>query len=264
MKKKLLFLTYVLFCVVNVSAQAVLMPQKSKNVGRETTLGIKFGTSFSKMIYNMSEFKEVGQIFNVKPSFGVNVDYNINEIISIAPEILYSSNGVYHKDYIYRNTYEASYRLIANYLNFRIPVMFKMNMTKYFQPYFFVSPEFSSCIGGSLDYRLRKIGEETYVYDKVKGEITAGDIKQFDVSALVGIGVRFRVNVGHTFFIAKFDVAYNYSFINNYGTAVNGISKEMGKRYNNSIDCMMTIGFPLKLGRSRPCVDFGSSSDFWF
>lgn len=271
MRKNIIFLLLALFVVVNVSAQsnAVLMQRRHANVGKhEASLGIKLGTSLAKMAYSLEEFQKVGQEFNVGPSFGFYLDYHFNNVISIAPEIIYSSNGVHHKDYNYiGNNYKATYKLKLNYVSFRLPLVFKINMSRTVQPYFFVAPDFSYCIGGKLDYMLKPMTASAQEYSTITNiheKVTKADIKTWDMSAIVGVGLRFKIKMSHTYLITKIDVGYNYGFTNNYGTSVKNISKEMGARYNRSIDCMLTIGLPLNLFQDGTCVDFNSAYDIWY
>lgn len=278
MRKNIIFLLLALFVVVNVSAQrnAVLMQRRHANVGKhEASLGIKLGTSLAKMAYSLEEFQKVGQEFNVGPSFGFYLDYHFNNVISIAPEIIYSSNGVHHKDYNYiGNNYKATYKLKLNYVSFRLPLVFKINMSRTVQPYFFVAPDFSYCIGGKLDYMFASPQDQENSTNKnihvnntnknIHVKVTKADIKTWDMSAIVGVGLRFKIRMSHTYLITKIDVGYNYGFANNYGTSVKNIPKEMGARYNRSIDCMLTIGLPLNLFNDRCCIDFDSVYDIWY
>lgn len=257
MKKSILFLTLILLLVLESSAQNNVV-KMSRNgrlyVKDEATVGIKLGGSLSKMSYSLAKYQNVSQEFISKPALGFYVDYHFNKVLSIAPEILYSSNGVYHKKYniVSESGLKTNYRLIANYVSFRIPLIFKMNLSNFFQPYVFIAPEFSGCISGKLNY-----GGKNY-------EITEADLKEWDCSAIAGLGFRFKINLTHTYLITKIDVGYNYSFTNNYGTAVKTSNIEMGKRYNRSFECMLTIGLPLSVFQDKNCVDFNSIYDMWY
>lgn len=257
MKKSILFLTLTLLLVLDASAQNNVF-EKTRNgslyIKDEATVGIKLGGSLSKMRYSLAKYQNVSQEFISKPAFGFYVDYHFNRVISIAPEILYSSNGVYHRNYtiLSESGLKTNYRLIANYVSFRLPLVFKMNVSNFFKPYVFIAPEFSGCISGKLNY-----GGKNY-------EITEADLKEWDFSAIAGLGFRFRINLTHTYLITKIDVGYNYSFTNNYGTAVKTSNVEMGKRYNSSLECMLTIGLPLNVFQDKNCVDFNSPYDIWY
>lgn len=272
MKKYIVSIILALFVVVDMSAQnsAVLLSRKKgyKINKHEMTLGIKFGASLSRMAYSVAEFQNVKQEINMRPSFGFYFDYHFNKVISIAPEIVYSSKGVYHKDYNFiGNNFKASYKLMTKYIGFRLPLVFKINVSKTFQPYFFVAPAFSYCMGGKLDYVLKPMNanaQELYDFTNIHEDLTTADINKYDVSAIVGLGLRFRIKMNHTYLVAKFDVGYNYGITDNYGTAVKSVAKDMGKRYNRSLECMFTLGLPLDLFRDKSCVDFSSVYDIWY
>lgn len=257
----------VLFFVMDVSAQNVMMPKKNRNKEDKITLGIKFGTSLSKMRYTILEFQEVNQKLNIRPAFALYIDYNLNRILSVAPEISYSSYGVCHQDYNFLgNSVKATYQMTTNYVGFKLPFVFKINSKKSIYPYFFILPLFSYCVGGNLYSMIKPVDEDVQellgiddIYE-VNEKITTADIKEWDLSATVGVGLRFRINVNQTYFIAKFEMAYNHSFINNYGTAVDHFPKEMGERYHRSFDCMIGIGIPINFSGGNPC-DFNSFYD---
>lgn len=288
MRKIILFIS-ILFVCVNLSAQNVYPKRYRSNEKHESTIGFKFGPSFSKMIYDIDEFSEVGQKSLIGPCLGVYIDYHFNKDFSIAPELMYLTKGVYHDSYIFRNRYNASYKLTTHYAALRVPLVYKVNLTRYIQPYFYVAPEVVYCVGGKLEYVLDPIvdnydptgdGDDVSsdggVVPLSKGDyldlkkynihkdITTADIKRWDVSAIVGTGVRLILDIKVTYLLAKIDFGYNIGLTSNYGTAINNITKVMGNRYHRSFECMMSIGIPINYFRDKQCVDFESPFDMWY
>lgn len=285
MNKKMFFLISILFFVVDLSGQIVHKPRSSNRYNDESIVGIKFGSVFSGMRYSIAEFQEVDQKLLSNSSFGFFIDYHFNEVVSIAPELMLQPKGVYHNSYVFRNKYDASYKLSMYFVGFRLPIVFKMNVARNFQPYCFVAPELSYCIIGDLDYVLtpRNNSQQGGSNDVIGGndnvvrssstsikkydihkKITNADINEKTAGVILGLGARYRINTGRTYIIAKFDVGYNIGLMDTYGSAVNTVNKDMGERYHRALECLFSVGIPLNFFKDRPCVNFESVFDIWY
>lgn len=266
--KKNVILLFLLFAFVGLSAQerAVLnMFQVKKD---PIMFGVKAGVTVPMAAYSLLDYKEVPQMFSVRPAFGVLVDIPLNPYVSVAPELMYISRGVNHESYEFRNRYEAKFVMKSRYIDLRIPFIWKFNVLKNFQPYVFAAPDFAMCIGGKLNYDIVYNSDIStdYIYEDfhIEQDLTTSDISQFDFSVLVGLGARYKIKTKNSVVVVKLDFGYNIGLVNNFGTSPDYITKVTGNRYNRPFECMLSVQMPIKIDRFTHCNDFGSKYDRWY
>ena len=264
MKKNILFLI-LMFFYFGLSAQerAVL---NMFDVKKDPVMyGLKAGVTFPRMAYSLEDYSEIDQMFMMRPAFGVFVDIPLNPYLSVAPELMYISRGVNHEEFIFRNRYDARYVLKSNYIDLRVPFIYKFNVLKNFQPYVFAAPDFGLCIGGSVNYDAVNISDkDEYASFYIDQNLTTVDISQFDISVLVGVGARYKIKMKKKVAVVKLDVGYNFGIINNFGKTPDYITKNTGKRWNRPFECMISFAMPIKIDRFKQCNDFGSKYDRWY
>lgn len=147
----------------------------------ESHFGIKGGVNFSNVISDNIDDKNVLTSFNA----GIYGNFQIGDILSIQPEILYSRKG---GELTYDNAFASgATQFKLNYIE--VPLLFKVNITDSFSvhagPYFayLVDAQVSNNANGdAFDF------EDNYSND---------DFNKFDVGISAGIGFDFNsVGIG--------------------------------------------------------------------
>lgn len=265
--RKSIFLS-IIFVVLSfpISAQTgSIFNKMGERGGRDrsnsTLIGIKAGVVMPKVSYNNIEFNNIEQDILLKPSFGLFIDYPLTNSLSIAPEFLYTSRGVNHADFIYRNVYNASYILMADYINLKIPLIYRFKVNSFFHPYIFAAADMAMCVNAIADY---VIDYEMSVIDIHDNLSLGSDYNLYDLGLTVGLGFRFNFNFRRFSVVAKIDAAYNIGLLDTYGTeVVHSIDPDL-KRYNRPMELMLSIGIPLKFSQPDACSTFNGKYDKYF
>ncbi len=265
--KKSIFLSIILFVLsFTVSAQTGSVFNKigergSRDRSNSTIIGIKAGIVVPKMLYNNEEFNDIVQDILLKPSFGLFVDFPLTNSLSIAPEFLYTSRGVSHADFIYRNKYDASFVLMANYIDLKIPFIYRFKVSNFIHPYIFAAADMAMCLNATEDY---VIDYESSVID-IHDNLSIGrDYNMYDLGVTLGLGFRFNFNFKRFSIVTKVDAAYNIGLLDTYGAEVLHTVDPDLQRYNRPIELMLSIGLPLKFSQPDACSTFNGKYDKYF
>ena len=118
--RSVLLIIILFFTSIDLNAQVGPVFNKFKGRKDRTNvvmIGAKGGVIIPKVTYNSTIFNEIPQELLLKPAFGLYIDIPLSRKVSFSPEVLYTSRGVNHADFIYREIYDASYVLMANYVD---------------------------------------------------------------------------------------------------------------------------------------------------
>lgn len=232
--------------------------QNKRERSKAVMIGFKGGFTLPRVGYSEEDYKNAPQKIVVSPAFGVFVEIPIVKTFSVAPEFMYITRGVNHDKIPFRNKLIATYKLSVNCLDFRLPFIYRFGINKVFQPYIFAAPDIAVPINGKKQYYV--VDSDNHpVYPFINEDITGDDISSIDISALLGVGVRVNIDFQKFTIVTKIDIGYNYGFINNNGEANNPVTKEFGKRYHRALECMVSVGLPLRFSKKDTFYwDFGN------
>lgn len=251
------------FFSLTVSAQSGSVFNKFGEKNRSdrsntTMIGLKVGVVMPRVSYNSAEFKGIPQKMFFKPAFGLFVEFPLTSSLSVAPELLYASRGVNHDNFLYREVDTASYVLTANYIDLRIPLVYRFKVNDFFQPYIFMAADMAFCMNATADYTISGVSYGS-------GQLNVPlHYKRFDISALLGLGFRLNFNFRRFTLTTKLDVGYNIGFVNTFGKEVPNVVDPDLKRRNRPIECMLSIGVPLKFSQPDACLDFNQKYDRYY
>lgn len=251
--RSVLLIIILFFTSIDLNAQVGPVFNKFKGRKDRTNvvmIGAKGGVIIPKVTYNSTIFNEIPQELLLKPAFGLYIDIPLSRKVSFSPEVLYTSRGVNHADFIYREIYDASYVLMANYVDLRLPLSYRFRLSNFIQPYFFIAADLAFCLNATADYMINYEANLIDIHDEL---LLPDDYKSFDISALLGLGFRFNFNINRSVITTKIEVAYNFGMIDTYGTETANVVDPELSRYNRPIECMFSIGIPLKRSQKDAC-----------
>lgn len=296
MKKTLAILTLLLIMIGNdASAQFRKSLQSATNRNgyseAKYNIGIVGGvTSTYWAHFGGTKTKYQSPIVNFGITGGVSVERILNKDMSVAIEGYYAirnmelsyevlnfpvslGTGPEHNWDFYR-------QLNANYQEVNVQVPF----TYYFgqansslRPYVFAAPRFSLPLSGIILWQKTRIlgygtedqhlDENDWTLDTVA--MNAQNSRQWNIGLVLGVGLRYKINIGNYYLIAKADISGHAAAINSFsqdeihGEVENVIGAGyidpylLGMRFNTDATVKVTLMFPLKKQLKGACMRWG-------
>ncbi len=183
------------------------------------SIGLKGGANFSTLNANPEgdivggavRWEDVDKTMSTNFNAGIILNYAVNSIFSLQPELLYSRTGV---KYDYNNGgYVAHITDQFNYI--QVPLLAKFSFGSDDVKFnIHAGPYFSFATGGTrkADYSWNVFGANITDNQTYNLEVKKGGIQGTDIGAAVGIGVGFAAGPGSIFVEGR----YNYGFSNVY------------------------------------------------
>lgn len=177
-----------------------------------------------------------------------------------------------NKDY-YRQ-YDAAYQEI----NVQIPLTYYFGQANSnLRPYIFVAPRFIMPLSGKMVWQKKEIldygtAEQHYDEDHTSFDtidMNAQNSRQWNVGLVIGAGLRYKINIGNYYLLAKLDISGHAAAINSFSPdEINGESTNvigagyidpylLGMRFNTDATVKLTIMFPLKKQLKGACMKWG-------
>lgn len=177
-----------------------------------------------------------------------------------------------NKDY-YRQ-YDAAYQEI----NVQIPLTYYFGQANSnLRPYIFVAPRFIMPLSGKMVWQKKEIldygtAEQHYDEDHTSFDtidMSAQNSRQWNVGLVIGAGLRYKINIGNYYLLAKLDISGHAAAINSFSPdEINGESTNvigagyidpylLGMRFNTDATVKLTIMFPLKKQLKGACMTWG-------
>ncbi len=177
-----------------------------------------------------------------------------------------------NKDY-YRQ-YDAAYQEI----NVQIPLTYYFGQANSnLRPYIFVAPRFIMPLSGKMVWQKKEIldygtAEQHYDEDHTSFDtidMNAQNSRQWNVGLVIGAGLRYKINIGNYYLLAKLDISGHAAAINSFSPdEINGESTNvigagyidpylLGMRFNTDATVKLTIMFPLKKQLKGACMTWG-------
>jgi len=213
-KKHLLFL-FMLYVILNLSAQEVQLPSYTLkvNYNEKMFFGLKGGINMPRLYYTNKHLQDLPHNFMISPSFGAFAEVPFSTMLSIAPELNYQQKGG-ATSYLYEQYYHVSYQLNAHYISVRFPLNCYAPIHPSFRPYLFLGPDMGYVIAGRIT--LSQPGLEIPGSEVV---INNSNVNRVYIGALCGAGLRFNVELPQITLVIKTDAALNWGLIDTFSRA---------------------------------------------
>ena len=153
-------------------------------------------------------------------------------------------------------------------------------LTQYFgngniKPYVFIAPRFTMTLAGKMYWKFNPVSADTtgtrITVDTATVAMTSDNMRPWNIGAVVGAGVRFKVPINSYYLLLKFDASCHLGVFNTYSkkeidgetlpSDVIGVSHIdptlLGKRYIGNATVKLTVLFPLKKMNKDACVNWG-------
>lgn len=260
MKKTLILFAIILF-VFKVNGQITYdIKGGSKYKDKTIVFGLKTGINSSSFVYSDSHLNTLPKDFLLRADIGAYLELPISKFLSVSPQVLLSSKGS-STSYIYENEYDVSYTVKSRYISMRLPINIRIPVRALNNNEFnlFFAPCYNYLLGGTI-----ALSQPGLPISDVNINLGSANMRSEDISIFFGGGYRFRINFTHLTLITKFELGYNMSITNNFSdmelnqssTPTNIHSyNDVGERYNRNLEFNVSIGIPIRLGRSE-CTDF--------
>ena len=140
------------------------------------------------------------------------------------------------------------------------------------RPYLFVAPRFTLPLSGGMRWVNSKyVGDASEshlaVVDTTTLALSRSNMRPWNVGAVVGMGLQFRIPVGTYHIKAKMDVSYHFGFFDTFSSneqdgidQVTGQAVDpylIGKRYIGNATAKLTLSFPIKKTLKDACISWG-------
>ena len=201
MKKKLLIAS--LLVLFSLGAMA----QKDNTI----SIGVKGGINMPRMHYmNNKYLSSLPQAWKITPMGGVFVDIPIGDVFAIAPEFDYVQRGT-DITYEHISGMQVHYAMTVAYVDFRIPLEFRIPIKPYLQPFFQIGAEGGYRLGGHIHIDRTDPAPLDATIDVGDANMT-----KIHAGAFAGLGIRSLVPVGSRSLLLKVCASYHHGFLDTY------------------------------------------------
>ena len=254
MKKLLAILVFVLLGL-NLTAQVDYSFGNVKNKrdrGVVPTIGVKGGLTYYYMDFAYKTYNALPNDIVLKPGFGVFVEYPIKKAkklkgLTVGGELMMIERG-FQKSFKFRGYMSEVDRIKANYIDVRVPITYYFNYANLLSPYVFVAPDFGLCYGGEFSKTFKDNSE----YNSSVNIADSDAMRSYDVSLVLGAGVRYNIHFQVFTLVLKLDGSFNLGLLNTNASDepnyVDNIAYHVKKdsRMNRGFELMFSVGVPLK------------------
>lgn len=221
-------------------------------------IGVKGGFTFYEMRFSDNYYDGLKLDKLNSPGFGMFAEFPFEDFpkMSIGVDILMIERGM-SKSFNFRETISEIDRIDAKYIDLRIPVTYYFLDTYAINPYVFVAADVAFCFGGQVSKEFPN-GE----LPNVSVDISKSDavMSPFDLSAVFGAGLRYKISFKRFTLPIKLEADYNLGLLNTLsstnGTPIDvyAYTFEKETRKNRGFEIMLSIGIPLKFEKHfDPC-----------
>ena len=286
--KKAYFLTLAIALLIGGTAKAqfnkpLLSTRTFTSSDAKYNIGIIGGATSTYWVHFGGTKTPYHLPFNIGLTGGIVVERMINKDLSVGIEGLYAmrKTGLNYEvvnfpvsmglgpDY----NWDFFRQLDVDYqeVDVQIPVSYyfgQANSTV--RLYVYAAPRFSLPLSGRMIWQKTRIGTpDQHLPDIDTVEMTAQNMRPWNIGLVLGVGARFRINIGNYYIIAKADISGHGAVINSFtNEEIHGQSQNvigagyidpylLGKRFNTDVTAKVTILFPLKKQLKGACMRWG-------
>jgi hypothetical protein len=214
--------------------------------------------------------------------FGLNVERRLNNHFAIGLEALYANRSTqmsYDLTLADSIGYNSLYHRALDSVSYH-ELFFQVPLTYYFgeetnsvRPYVFIAPRVTLPLSGGMRWVNSKYiedaveGSQLSVVDTASVALSKSNMRSWNIGAVVGLGLQFRIPVGSYYIKAKIDASYHLGLLDTFSPyeqdgidQVTGqaIDPELiGKRYIGNATAKLTLAFPIKKMPKDACISWG-------
>lgn len=216
-------------------------------------IGIKGGVALPGMSYSDKYLSELEQDAFFAPVGGLFVSVPLGDIVSIAPEVMYANRGV-KMHYTHLSNATVQYSIASKYVDLRIPVQARLQVSELFQPYAFAGAEAGYLLGGQIHISrsIPIVMDETI-------DIGKANMAPYHVGAFAGLGIRSDIDFGSLTLSVRLEASYHHGFVDSYSEMEHAETaapvninayNSTGKRMPKGWEICLGIGLPLRFDNS--------------
>ena len=244
MKRKILSFAFALLLflpAINAKAQHFI----DKN-----EIGFRYCWNYADMNYTHKMFDIYKHKDFWQNGFGFFMTSRVSNYFAIRPEIDFIGRGTSLK------FEDISYKLDAQYVDLRLPLIVSFAPNSAVNPYLFVAPEVCIARKGEITYKSNLTG-------KITTDLAEGNIRPYDVGVIGGLGLEIPIRIDNFRFSIAAEAGYNLGLLDTFSDdELDGDAIVLNptpytytpesSRNNRGIEAAVTISFPLSNSRLIP------------
>ena len=255
--KKCLIIILLFVCF---SGAAWAQMSKAQPVEKSVAIGLKGGVNMPRMYYfNNEALNQLPQKDTITLMGGLFVDIPMGEVLVLSPEFMYLQRGT-DISYTHQSGAQVHYSMLVHYVDFRLPLEFRIPVNPFFQPYLTVGAEAGMRLGGQIHIDRTS----PVVFDQT---IDVGDANMnlIHAGAFAGLGIRSRVGLGSRHLLFKLSATVHQGLLDSYAaaekegsvTAVNVNAYQVtGWRLPQGLEVTLGVAIPLEKHLEDACATF--------
>ena len=245
--------------VFQLTAQA--QPSRKKTENQWICVGVKGGINMPRMLYwHIEALSQLPQDTVFRTMGGLFADIPLNQVLSLAPEVMYVPRGTGLKYTHIGSGSQVHYSLNLHYFDLRLPLEVRWPIVPAFQPYVTLGAEAGVRLGGKI---VMTRTAPIQMNDTVP--VGEANMSLLHAGAFAGAGIRSRIELYHRDLLLKLGVSYHQGFIDTYSPmekkgeaeAVNVNAYHIvGSRLPQGLEVTLSVAFSLKSRGDDACVTF--------
>ena len=244
---------------------------------------------------------------------GITVQKKLGEYHAVGLDVIYANrNTELSNKYISSYSFDHHSIKIRDHSNiqysellFQIPItQYLTNSTKAIRPYIFIAPRVTIPLQGGIDLEKDSLVNGSPMFfqnntgtnpqsvqtPKITDTLSAINMRRWNIGAVVGLGIQFRIPVGSYYFDTKLDASCHLGLLNTYSKYERGLivkkdsngndildpngnpvldlpidqntgkpidPKLIGQRYISNATVKLTLLFPIKKIQNGACISWG-------
>ena len=250
--KKYIIVILLIINVINLAAQNRKAPYKD-----DIYLGIKGGVNLASMKFTDKNLSSLPQNNAFRLLGGVFIDIPLTQIIGIAPEFAFVQRGMSTK-YTHSSGIDVQYKINSNYVDFRLPVLFRFSVNPWCSPYLVGGVDAGYLLGGDITLK-----QEGMPIPEASVAIGEANMSPLYLGAFGGIGCSLYTTGTKRNVQFKLEAVYNHGFLDTFSdkekdesaTPVNvNAYNHTGKRFQNGIEISLSVCISLKKAPNDACA----------
>lgn len=208
---------------------------------------------------------------------GITVQKKIGDYHAVGIDVIYANrNTELSNKYISSNSIDHHSIKIRDHSNiqysellFQIPItQYLTNSTKAIRPYIFIAPRITIPLQGGIDLEKDSLVNGSPMFfqnntgtnpqsiptPKTTDSLSARNMRRWNIGAVVGLGIQFRIPVGSYYFHTKLDVSCHLGLLNTYSKYERGLVTKKDSKGNDILDPNgnPVLDLPINLNTGSP------------
>ena len=167
-------------------------------------------------------------------------------------------------------TYHRQDSILYREIDVQVPISYYfLDEESKVRPYVYVAPRFTLPLSGNMFWQQKPVGGGSGITVIDTVEMTAHNMRPWNIGAVVGAGLQFRMNTGSYYFLLRLDASCHFGIFNTYskeeieGSSQNVIGASyidptlLGRRHIGDATVRLTFLFPIKKTLKGACGKWG-------